>query len=415
MNKQHCLIVAFIFGGFIGVSAQVQLSFSDYMHRVIDSNIGYAAEQLNLNVAEAEIKAVKVFNDFTFSAEYANNADWDLMMGQGASVELSKTFSLGKRRANIDLAKSEKELTVALLDDYLRNLRADASISYFNALRSRDQLAIVRNAYQNIKQLADADSVRFLKGKISETNAIQSRLEAGIANNETMQAALEFDKSIGDLLLLFAGDRAIGYTPSGELDMLVIDYNLDSLQQIAIDNRADLAVAIHNIEVANRVLKVTRSERNTDFDISLGGNYNTRVRNLDAPAPSFTGFTVGISVPLKFSNFNKGVIRAQEWRIQQVEKIYEQEKQRVKSEVFQNYTAYRGLCNQVLNYDNDLLTRAKEVINSKVYAYKRGDCSLLEVLDAQRTYDDIQHQYVETLYSRAVTFVELQRSIGIIQ
>ena len=415
MKKQLGLIIVFIFGSFIGVSAQVQLSFSDYMHMVIDSNIGYAAERLNLNVAEAELKAVKVFNDFTFSAEYANNSDWSLLMGQGVSVGLSKTFSFGKRRANIDLAKSEKELTAALLDDYLRNLRADAAIAYFNALRSRDQLAIVRNAYQNIKQLADADSVRFFKGKISETNAIQSRLEAGIANNQMMQATLEFDKTIGDLLLLFADDRTINYTLSGELDMLVIDYNLDSLQQVAMENRADLAVAINNIEVANRVLKVTHAERNTDFDISLGGNYNTRVRNQEAPAPSFTGFTVGVSVPLKFSNVNKGAIRAQELRIQQVEKIYEKEKRRVKSEVFQNYTAYRGLCHQVMNYDNDLLTRAKEVINSKIYAYKRGDCSLLEVLDAQRTYDDIQHQYVETLYNRAVAFVELQRSIGVVQ
>lgn len=413
MKKQLGLIILFIGGNLISTFAQVELSFSDYMRLVIDSNIGYAAERLNMDVADAEVKAAHVFNDLTFSAEYANNADWNLLMGQGVSVELSKTFSFGKRRANIDLAKSEKALTAALLDDYLRNLRADAAIAYFNVLRSRNQLDIVRNAYQNIKQLADADSIRFSKGKISETNAIQSRLEAGIANNQTVQAAVEFDKSMGDLLLFFVQNKPSHYALIGELEMVVVDYNVDSLQQIAIENRADLAVALHNVEVANRVLKVAHTERNTDMDISLGGNYNTRVRNQEAPAPSFTGFTVGVSVPLKFSNLNKGAIRAQELRVQQAQRLYEQETRRVKTEVLQNYTTYRGLCNQVANYDTDLLARAKDVINSKIYAYQRGDCSLLEVLDAQRTYDDVRQQYVETLYNRAVAFVELQRSIGI--
>lgn len=413
MKKRQGLIILFICSNFISSFAQVQLSFSDYMRMVIDSNIGYAAERLNMDVADAEIKAAQVFNDLTFSAEYANNADWNLLMGQGVSIELAKTFSFGKRRANIDLAKSEKALTAALLDDYLRNLRADAAIAYFNTLRSRDQLAIVRNAYQNIKQLADADSMRFSKGKISETNAIQSRLEAGLVNNQTVQAAMEFDKTMGDLLLFFSEKKAVDYTLAGELEMLVVDYNLDSLQHVAMENRADLAVAMHHVEVANRVLKVTHAERNTDFDLSLGGNYNTRVRNQEAPAPPFTGVTVGVSIPLKFSNLNKGSIRAQELRVQQAQQMYDQEKRRVKTEVLQNYTAYRALCSQVMNYDSDLLARAKEVINSKIYAYQRGDCSLLEVLDAQRTYDDIQQQYVETLYNRAVAFVELQRSVGV--
>ena len=43
-------------------------------------------------------------------------------MGEGVEVELSKTFSFGKRGANISLARSESELTEALLADYFRNL-----------------------------------------------------------------------------------------------------------------------------------------------------------------------------------------------------------------------------------------------------------------------------------------------------
>jgi cobalt-zinc-cadmium efflux system outer membrane protein len=44
----------------------------------------------------------------------------------------------------------------------------------------------------------------------------------------------------------------------------------------------------------------------------------------------------------------------------------------------------------VQQFDNGMLTDAKEVLEGKIYSYKRGETSLLEVLNAQRTYNDVQ-------------------------
>jgi cobalt-zinc-cadmium efflux system outer membrane protein len=48
-----------------------------------------------------------------------------------------------------------------------------------------------------------------------------------------------------------------------------------------------------------------------------------------------------------------------------------------------------------------------------MYSYKRGQSSLLEVLNAQRTYNDVQHDYYGTLHDYAVALVELERAAGI--
>ena len=37
---------------------------------------------------------------------------------------------------------------------------------------------------------------------------------------------------------------------------------------------------------------------------------------------------------------------------------------------------------------------------------------MLEVLDAQRTYDEVQAQYIETLFNYSSALVELERSAG---
>ena len=64
------------------------------------------------------------------------------------------------------------------------------------------------------------------------------------------------------------------------------------------------------------------------------------------------------------------------------------------------------------NYNHGLLDQAKIVLNGKVYSYSRGETSLLEVLSAQRTYNDLQTSYYETLYNCNAALVELERAIG---
>ena len=390
-----------------GAQQMIPLSYRSYMQKVTEGNLEYAAERLNVDVSDAEVIASKVFNDPNLSVSYFNNENNSLQMGEGVEVELSKTFSFGKRGANIALARSESELAKALLADYFRNLRADATISYLEALKQYELYKVKQNAYDNIRQLAESDSVRFALGKIMEIDAIQSRLEAGILKNELLQAETDLHNAFSNLnLLTGAVAQDTLYVPEASLHLSPRDFVLADLISTASVNRADLVAALKNKEVASRALKVARRERNTDVDLSIAVSKNARVHNEEAPAPPFTGVTAGIAVPLKFSNFNKGAVRAARFREQQA-------LLQVQNEVMQAYRSYRSLTEQVGHYEKGMLHAAREVIDGKVYSYNRGEVSLLEVLDAQRTYDDVQAQYIETLFNYSTALVELEKSAGV--
>lgn len=405
-----------LLAGSLAASAQqmIPLSYRQYMERVTAGNLEYAAERLNVDVSDAEVIASKVFNDPNLSVSYFNNENNSLEMGEGVEVELSKTFSFGKRGANIALARSESELSRALLADYFRNLRADATVSYLEALKQYELYKVKQNAYDNIRQLAESDSMRFKLGKIMEIDAIQSRLEAGILKNELIQAETDLHNAFSNLNLLtgsVAHDTL--YIPEASLHLPPRDFVLADLISTASVNRADLVAALKNKEVASRALKVTRRERNTDVDLSIAVSKNARVRNEEAPAPPFTGVTAGIAIPLKFSNFNKGAVRAARFREQQAETQYQQALLQVQTEVVQAYRSCQSLMQQVGHYENGMLQAAREVIDGKVYSYNRGEVSLLEVLDAQRTFDDVQAQYIETLFNYSTALVELEKSAGV--
>ena len=412
---RHYITMCLLAGSLTGSAQQmVPLSYRNYMEKVAEGNLEYAAERLNLNVSEAEVVASKVFNDPNLSVSYFNNENGSLQMGEGVEVELSKTFSFGKRGANMALARSESELTKALLADYFRNLRAEATVSYLEALKQYELYKVKQNAYENIRQLAESDSVRFTLGKIMEIDAIQSRLEAGILKNELLQAETDLHNAFSNLNLL-TGSVALDtlYVPDASLRISPRDFVLADLISTASMNRADLVAAMKNKEVASRALKATRRERNTDVDLSIAISKNARVHNEEAPAPPFTGVTAGIAIPLKFSNFNKGTVRAARFREQQAETQYQQALLQVQTEVMQAYRSSQSLTEQVSHYENGMLHAAREVIDGKIYSYNRGEVSLLEVLDAQRTYDDVQAQYIETLFNYSAALVELEKSAGV--
>lgn len=46
------------------------------------ANLSYAAEKLNMNIAEAGVRAARLFNDPQLSVEYGNNQDWNMQMGR---------------------------------------------------------------------------------------------------------------------------------------------------------------------------------------------------------------------------------------------------------------------------------------------------------------------------------------------
>lgn len=395
------------------LSAQSEITFDQFMQKVYEKNIGYAVEQLNVNIADASITSAKVFEDPFLSIEYGYNEDKVLMMGQGLSGELSKTFTFGKRSAAIDLATSEKALSEALLADYLRNLRAEAASVYYYSLFKNKVLEVQKEAYQHISRLASGDSLRFAIGDISEIDAIQSNLEAGMSANEVRQASIEAFSSTLDMSMMFGSpDSEYEYYPNGELIVQMNDYPLSELILMALDNRADLAAAMQDVDVANKALTVVRRERRTDIDVAMGVNYNTRVRNEEAPAPPYTGVTVGMSIPLKFSNINKGAIRSEEFKIRQAEKKRELAELTVRNDVLRAYNEYLTNIEKVHEYDAGMLEKAKTVIGSKTTAYSKGNCSLLEVLNALRTYDDIRLRHLEALYDVAISLVELEKAVG---
>ncbi|MCL2167800.1 MAG: hypothetical protein FWH59_01595 [Lentimicrobiaceae bacterium] len=63
--------------------------------------------------------------------------------------------------------------------------------------------------------------------------------------------------------------------------------------------------------------------------------------------------------------------------------------------------------------EGSALDHATTILEKKKYSYTHGETSLLEVMDAQRTANEVFYNYFETIYNADAALVELCRVVGI--
>lgn len=398
-----------------GAALQAQeIGYEDFMRQVAERNAGYLAEKYNVEIAVANARAAKIFNDPELSFGYSNNQDWSMQMGQSYETEISYTMSLGNvRGARMKVSMTEQQIAEKAVADYLCNLKAEAATAYAEAWCAAAKEKIMYDAYSNMLKIAAGDSLRLSAGEVNATDALQSAMEAKRMKNDWLSSVSEA-KNAFTRLSSYAGGIAV----SGVQDMLpgtsvTVDKSLSQLQEIALDNRCDLHVALLSKQLSENNLKLVRASRSMEISLNAGYSYNTEVRNEIAPAPKFHGFSAGVSVPLKFSSANKGEVMAAKAAVLQSEKALEAAELQIRSEVSMAYESYQTAENILDTYASSILEDAKTILENRVFGYKSGDSRLFELLEAQRAYDEVLISFMEAQRDVFVSYAELCRAMGL--
>ncbi|HEY0245722.1 MAG TPA: TolC family protein [Mucilaginibacter sp.] len=391
------------------------VTYTAFLATVGKNNLSYSAQKFNIDLAVANIEVVKIFPDPQLAFGYTNLNQGRLAMGYGFNSSLTGTLELGgKRTARVDLAKSQTELAKYLLADYFRNLKADATLAYLKALQNRFLLTVMDSSYAAMNGLARSDSIRYKLGAITEVDARQSKVDAVTMLTTLYQSEADWKTSLVNLSLLMSKTNVDTlYYPVGDFSAFDRDFNLMTLITSAQNNRADLLAALQSKDVSDKMLQLAKANRMIDLGINLGVNYNAYVHNIMPPTPSTTPISMGVSIPLKFSNKYAGEYKTAYFTAQQNETLYRQTELQIQSDVTQAYYNYLAARKQVNSFNHGLLNDAKRVLEGKTYSYKRGETTLLDVLTAQRTYNDVQQGYYQTLYNYAAALVEVERAAGI--
>lgn len=321
----------------------------------------------------------------------------------------------GKRGLRKDVARAAVQAAKMGRADAERIMVASVKLQYFQMSLSEQVLDFVKETQKSTVETRDLVQTRFRLGSVSEADFAR-------AESAKLEADQAVDAAIGDLqtqqanMAFLLGVR--GTVPNYDVDSRVLDYReppllmqlaTSGLLQTAEHNRPDLKAAEYQEQQARSSLDLVRRQRFPDIAVSVSYTQLGNGQNYEQPS----SISVGLSAPLPLFYQNQGEIAKANATIQtqllQRTKLNAQ----ISSDVAASWVGFTTARRRVLRMQNELLRQVDKALKLVMVQYEKGAASLLELLDARRTFISVNLEYRQNLADYWSATVRLEQAIGV--
>ena len=384
-----------------------------YLVLVGRSNLELASQRLSVPIADAQIAVARVFPEPVLSGGLAAID----ISGKGAptawDIGLSQTIEIGgKRGARVDVATQQKSGAQADLDDFFRNLRANATNDFIDALHNRMVVERKSQTLANLERLVKVNDERLRAGDIGQVALIQSRVEAQRFHGEVLAAQGDAEVARLALGLRIGSPAEKQVDPIGDLRIPTRSFELQALLEQAHKLRPDLRSKGAALEAAKARLDLAHANRWEDLTLS-GGFLRTLPGTGAFTQPAYNSLSAGLSIPLPLARIYRGELDAAQAGVTQAEYSLRQAQLVVETDVRQALARYDASVQRVQVYRGGILADADKVAEATLYSYQHGSATLLEVLDSQRTVNEVYLAYFDALSDYAKALVAVETTSGL--
>jgi cobalt-zinc-cadmium efflux system outer membrane protein len=340
-----------------------------------------------------------------------------------STVGIYQEFEVGgKRGARIKTAQLTTQISQTDAADTRRTLTLNLRQAFVSALQAKSDLEFARENLANYQKTIDINNEMLRQGAISRADFLKIQLEMLQFQSDFDDATLELKTAKAALRgLLGAANLPGDFDVQGELKAIPFDKGLDELKQLALQNRPDLKSADTGRLKASADLKLAQANRWPDP--TIGVSYLHTGNEIGGPdwfqpfypkGSSSNAMGLGIaSIPIPIFNRNQGeVARARSEQLR-AEFLDEAARNQVLQDVESTYASFVSSRVRVHLYEETYLSYAKESLEIEDFSFHKGGASILDFLDAERTYRATQLAYRQTLASYLNNLAQLQTAAGI--
>jgi cobalt-zinc-cadmium efflux system outer membrane protein len=399
-------------------SADAQaLTIAQAVDEALRHNLSLLAEKAALSIADAQMVTARLRPNpvFSFSADHLDllGTGFDAA-NNGGPPEVAWRVDVplergGKREARIALASTVKSAAEAQFADAVRTLTADVTLACIDVIAAQATRTLLADNLRAFEDLARVNKARVTAGSLAPFEATRSEVAMLQFRATVVRADLEVASATARLRVLLGrppGDPLrIDDTLTGSGAAAPMP-ELTELQEIAKRARPDLRAL--QLAQARSIADLRLQEALGRIDYTIGAEYR-RQQGIAGRSNSLGFF---FSTPLPFSNRNQGEIaRAGAERTQADRQIAAREAQ-VAADVqaaFHEYVTTRELVESI---EGTLIQPATKARDTSAYMYRSGGTSLVELLDAQRAFNDAMQGYVDASAGLRRAAARLNAAVG---
>jgi cobalt-zinc-cadmium efflux system outer membrane protein len=321
-----------------------------------------------------------------------------------ADMGLSYLFERGKKRQHrLQAAKDVTAVTRSQVADNERTLTFQVASQFVGVQVAESTLDLAQQDLKSYQNTVEVAEIRYRSGGISQDDYLKIHLQLLQFQNDFAQAQLAKVQTLSDLRQLLGYESVpVNYDVAGPFEYEAVKLTLEDLEMKALQNRPDFRAAQQGVTAANSQYELQKAVGKQD--VTVTANY-THVNGINAAS-------IYASIPLPIFNRNQGEIERTRYAITQSQELEKAAKNQVVTDVHDAYYGLQTNDQVVQLYLSGYLAEAQADRNIAEYSYQRGAASLLDFLDAERSYRATQLAYRQTLASYLLALEQLREAVG---
>jgi cobalt-zinc-cadmium efflux system outer membrane protein len=378
------------------------------------------AAKSGIDAAQAQLIVAREFPNPTASLSTAKigsresstalgNGLWERNYDSIAAV--SQLIEIGGKRHNRQVAARAGVVGArAAFFDARRLLDRGVTKAYSAAVLAGNNARILNESAGYLRHEANLAEVKFKAGAISDSEKKQIEISAEQFELQAKSAdAAAVQERIAVEILLGVNQPKGNWTPADSLDQLILTLATVTNELKSEVARPDVLAADANLRSSTADLKLQKAMRIPDPTISLGMEHNP-----PGGGPLVNTFNIGVSFPLPLWNRNGGNIQAAEAARDQAEIALEKVKAQVMADIASAESEYDEAFQRWLRYRNQILPKSAKVRDSVAFAYEKGGASLVDLLEAERTDNDVRLAAAQAQADTASATADLQAAQNVL-
>jgi outer membrane protein, heavy metal efflux system len=326
----------------------------------------------------------------------------------GSDEELSVRQPLelnGVRAARTAIAVARQRGAVASATVSLRDVVFATKSAYYELARARELLAVSQDLLKSAEEFDRITRRQVELGSRPGVDRTQTSIEVARARQQAIDAESQVTIAAAAL------NTSMGRTPDDPIGAISalsaepVSIDRQALVRDALSQRAEIRVDEAERDALRQEARLARAEGLPD----LAAQYRaTKI----VGGVEDAGFGLGITLPLlDYGSRRHRAQQADEAARAQQDRIAARTNQ-VRQEVEQALARVSAADALLMGYQQGLLDQSRRLLEAARTGFQAGQTSVLAVLEAQRTYRNVQTEYTGALVNRALALAELEHATG---
>lgn len=369
------------------------LTLEQALSQALARNADVRLARLRYDSSRAEVRIAKSYSNPSLAV--APNNPWQYSVAAPLDIGPQRTYRV--RAANDGSVAAVQDVR-----DTERQIRYAVRATFYDLILADTLREIARQAHDIFRDLLAADSSRVRAGDMPERNLVYSELELAKSGADVAHADALVRASRLALQAAMGITRPdTGLHVVGSLAVRPLPALAEAIDDSAINERADVRAA----EVRRQASEDSRRFANSLL-VPVPGL--VLVQQREQPFPNGQHYALGVSAQIPVWNWFSGERERADASVQQSRITEERVRVQAYTELAGTLDAFHANEQLARQFGAGLIEKARASLETARFAYTSGAISYVELLDAVRTYAEIQtdaanagHDYWVSAYAVA--------------